>query len=125
VADVPNSGVDTGSNLRFCYRSKAPYFHAANIVSVEQSDAGQSCVIDSPLGIFTVSAKNSFHHKPHFRPGPIRVFIEPKANVGDSVNLLDEDDKEYRAIILDRKSRPAPIPTFGHALLRAKRERAA
>ena len=92
--------------------SKPHYFHVATLVSIEQNDDGQSYVIDSPLGIFTASARNSAVRKPHFRAGPVRVSIEPRSRAGDSLYLLGENDKEYRAVILDRKSHPPPRPSF-------------
>src|SRR5689334_21492979 len=81
------------------------YFHQAVIISAEEGRAGQVYVIDSPLGIITVRGKN---RKQAFRTGPVRISMEPKARVGDSVYLLDERDREYRAIILERKSHPPP-----------------
>jgi hypothetical protein len=92
--------------------AKPHYYHEGTISSVEQNHAGQSYVIDSPLGIFNASTQNSFRRKPHFKPGPVRVSIEPSAVAGDSLYLLDENDKEYRAVVLDRKSHPPPSIGF-------------
>lgn len=89
-----------------CSLTASPhYFHQAKIVSVAQEAAGQVYVIDSPLGIVKVRGKN---RKQAFRVGPIRMSMEPKRRVGDSVYLLDERDREYRAIILELKSHPPP-----------------
>ena len=88
------------------------YYHERTIISVEQTHAGQSYVIDSPLGIFTASTQNSFRRKPHFKPGLVRVSIKPKGTAGDGIYLLDENDKEYRAVILGRKSHPPPSIGF-------------
>ncbi len=92
--------------------AKPHYYHEGTIISVEQNHGGQSYVIDSPLGIFTASARNSFRRKPHFKLGPVRVSIEPGDVAGDSLYLLGENDKEYRAVILERKSHPPPSIGF-------------
>ena len=90
--------------------AKPQYFHRAIITSVEKDHVRQIYVIDSPLGIFTAGTQQSFRRKPRFAVGPIRVSIEPKADAGDSLYLLDENDREYRALILERKSHPPPPP---------------
>ena len=92
--------------------AKPHYFHPAEIISVESNHDSQAIVVDSPLGIFTVTAKNSFRRTPHFSRGPARVSIEPQAQAGDNLYLLDEKDREYRAVISERKSHPAPQPSF-------------
>jgi hypothetical protein len=92
-------------------QGKPHYFHRAALISIAHDQAGELYVIDSPLGIFTARhMQNSFHRKPHFNIGPIRVSIEPKVEAGDSLYLLDQNDKEYRAIVLERKSHPPPPP---------------
>src|SRR5260370_6213439 len=91
-------------------QAKPHYFHRAVITSVEKDRARQIYVIDSQLGIFTARTQQSFRRKPRFTIGTIRVPIEPKADAGDSLYLLDENDREYHALILERKSHPPPPP---------------
>src|SRR5271156_1727520 len=88
------------------------YFHDATISSVEHVEQGQIFVIDSPLGIFTARAVRSIRRKPDSRPGFVRVSMDRKAQAGDSLYLIGEDGKDYRATILERKAHPPPPPPF-------------
>lgn len=92
--------------------AKSHYYHPASITAITQDRDSQTCVIDSPLGIFTAKIQRSFRRKPHFGTGPIRVSIEPNARVSDNFILLDENDTEYRGVILKLESPPPPRPTF-------------
>jgi len=80
------------------------YFHDAKLMSIERVRG--LCVIDSPLGIFTVQLPHG--RTPSIHIGPIRVSVEREAHPGDELRILDENGREYRARIVERKSHPPP-----------------
>jgi hypothetical protein len=87
------------------------YFHSANLISAEPERG--LYVIDSPLGIFTVRYKSSRRRRqPRTLNGAIRISVELSARAGDSLYFLDQDGKEWRGTILDRKPPPPPPPVF-------------
>ena len=87
------------------------YFQSANLISAEPERG--LYVIDSPLGVFTVRYKGSRRRRqPRTLNGPIRISVELSARAGDSIYFLDQDGKQWRGTILDRKPPPPPPPVF-------------
>jgi hypothetical protein len=82
------------------------YFHDAKLISIGKVRGDEVCVIDSPLGIFTVQLPRG--RTPRIHIGPIRVSVEREAQPGDELRILDENDREYRARIVERKAHPPP-----------------
>ncbi len=90
-------------------QGRTHYFHQAKLNSIQQTGHEFLYSIDSPLGLFTVRYKAG-HRIPRLNIGPIDVSIDPKAQAGDPMYFSDEKNKQYRAIIVERKSHPPPPP---------------
>jgi hypothetical protein len=90
-------------------QSKARYFLAATLVSVEQTNAERRYTINAPSGIFIVRCKQIPSGRlPRISGGEIRVSVAKYADVGDPLYLLDTDGKEYKAKIVERRRHPPP-----------------